>query len=226
MYLHGTVSEALFKGLFFMLAGLPCFQTQDLPSFCCTSLFGCVEIPVMKPLWQSAVIHEDCDGAASSICEVLLALPLASWAEALQGWAVRWFFWPHQETLEPSQPADVLYQADFSCAVTPDDLSRSVTLLWKKISVLRCFSVSRVLNIKNLACWRLDEPKDFLTPLVAGVSWKGRRDLGCCSLCPWWCLWGEHGYKNFSSARVDTLAYGRMLEMLSWKVHWIVFLFD
>lgn len=52
MSLHGAVSEALFKGLFFMLAGLPCFQTQDLPSCCCASLFGCIgpscETPVTK----------------------------------------------------------------------------------------------------------------------------------------------------------------------------------
>lgn len=128
---------------------------------------------------------------------------------------------------KPSKSVDVLYQADFSCAVAPGDLSWSVTLLWKKISVLRCFPVSRVLNIKNLACWRLDVPRDFLTPLVAGVSWgKEGGMLGCYNLSPWWCLWGEHGYKNFSSAKVGALAYSRMLEMLSWKVHWVVFLFD
>lgn len=80
-------------------------------------------VPVVKPLWQSAVVCEDHDGAASSTREVLLALPLALWAEALWGWAVRWFFWPHQEILEPSKPVDVLYQADFSCAVAPGDLS-------------------------------------------------------------------------------------------------------
>lgn len=91
MSLHVAVSEALFKGLFFMLAGLPCFQTQDLPSFCCTSFFSCIGASYETPV-ISAVVREDCDGAASSICQVLLELPLASWAEALWGWAVRWFF--------------------------------------------------------------------------------------------------------------------------------------
>lgn len=37
-----------------------------------------------------------------------------------------------------------------------------------------------MLNVKNLSCWRLDEPWDLLTPLVAGISWKGRKDAIVC----------------------------------------------
>lgn len=50
MSLHGAVSEALFKGLFFMLASLPCFPAPDLPSLCCASLFGCVGPSFERPV--------------------------------------------------------------------------------------------------------------------------------------------------------------------------------
>lgn len=57
-------------------------------------------VPVVKPLWQSAVICEDHDGAASSPCEVLLALPLASLAGLWDGSC--------DHTREPWSPLNLL----------------------------------------------------------------------------------------------------------------------